>query len=99
MKINNFIGKTEKTLLEINQLIMNYKSIGVYCPTILSTKDGSLSVHFKKDEILYTCHLEEKADYAVGKDDEGIDYTLKKEVLEHLGQLATKYSNHNLTAK
>ena len=94
LKINSTVAMWETRLQEIHRLISRYRSIGVYCPDLLPTLDGTLSYTWQKDEKEYTCFVEEYAIYPVigwGKEHD------RKEVIEHLGVLATKYTDVDLS--
>lgn len=94
LKINSVISMWETRLQEIHRLIYRYRSIGVYCPDLIPTLDGSLSCAWHKDGKEYTCFVEEYAIYPVlgwGKEHD------RKEVIEHLGILASKYTGIDLS--
>ena len=94
LKINSVGVMWEERLQEIHRLICRYRSIGVYCPELLPALDGTLSYAWKKDGKEYTCFVEEYAIYPVlgwGTEHE------RKEVIEHLGVLASKYSGVDLS--
>ena len=94
LKINSTVAMWETRLQEIHRLISRYRSIGVYCPDLLPTLDGTLSYTWQKNEKEYTCFVEEYAIYPVigwGKEHD------RKEVIEHLGVLATKYTDVDLS--
>ena len=97
LKINNIKSKTEKFLVGMNQLIKNYKSIGVYCPSLYKTKENTFSLNIERDGIKFTCHVEEKSPFQISESQEEVDYEFKKEILGHVGKLASKFTNHNLT--
>lgn len=97
LKINSATGVSEKFLSDIEKLMERYKAIGVYCPSLYRTKAGNLTYTFKKDGIQYTCYVEEMAKYAVYKEQGTIDYDFKRTVLEHLGKLASNYTNKDLS--
>lgn len=97
LKINNIKSKDEDFLSDINLLINNYKSIGVYCPILYKTNNNSFSSIIEKDGIKYTCHMEEKSPYPIRADQDEEDYQFKKDVLEHVGMLASDFSNKNLS--
>ena len=94
LKINSVGVMWEERLQEIHRLICRYRSIGVYCPELLPALDGTLSYVWKKDGKDYTCFVEEYAIYPVlgwGTEHD------RKEVIEHLGVLASKYSGVDLS--
>lgn len=94
LKINSAIAMWETRLREIHRLIARYRSIGVYCPDLIPTLDGSLSYAWQKNGKEYTCFVEEYAIYPVLGDERIVD---RKEVVEHFGILASKYSNVDLS--
>jgi len=81
-------------LQEISRLIKRYKSIGIYCPEFIPTTDGKLSYILKKDGREYTCFVEEFAKYPLYEWNAEHD---RKEVVEHLGILAAKYTGVDLS--
>lgn len=97
LKINNTKAVNEEFLSDIEKLVNRYRSIGVYCPVLYRTKNGELSFGIEKDEIKYSCYVEELAPYPLYKNQDNIDYDFKKNVLEHLGKLAHNYTNKHLT--
>ena len=98
LKISNLKGKTEDYLYDIEQLVRNYKSIGVYCPSLYKTKEKMYSLNIEKDEIRYICHLEEKSPFKISDSRDEVDYEFKKEVLGHVGILASKFTNYSLSS-
>lgn len=94
LKINSVATMWEARLQEIRRLIARYRSIGVYCPDLIPTADGSLSCAWKIDGREYTCFVEEYAIYpvlgCVAEQNRG-------EVVEHLGILAAKYTGIDLS--
>lgn len=93
LKICSVCAMWESRLQEINRLLDRYRSIGVYCPALLPTETGALSCSWKKDGRDYTCFVEEFAKYPLC-DTENVD---RREIIEHLGILASKYSNTDLS--
>lgn len=94
LKINSVCAMWEERLQEIHRLISRYRSIGVYCPDLIPTLDGTLSYTCQKDCKEYTCFVEEYAIYPVigwGTEHD------RKEVIEHLGILAAKYTGVDLS--
>lgn len=94
LKINSVVSMWESRLQEIRRLIARYRSIGIYCPDLFPASDGSLSHTLIKDDKEYTCFVEEYAIYPVlgwGTEHE------RKEVIEHLGVLAAKYTGVDLS--
>lgn len=94
LKINSVVSMWEERLQEINRLMDRYRSIGVYCPRLIRTSIGKLSHPLNKDNKEYTCFIEEYAAYPV------IGWGVKhdrKEVIEHLGILASEYSGVDLS--
>ena len=94
LKVNSICAMWETKLQEIHRLIERYHSIGVYCPDLIPTLDCTLSYAWHKDGKEYTCFVEEYAIYPVigwGTEHE------RKEVIEHLGILASKYTGVDLS--
>lgn len=85
---------TENRLQEIARLIDRYRSIGVYCPRLLPTRSGSLSRTLEKEGKQFTCYVEEYAQYPLLPEDAPYD---RREVVEHLGLLAARYTGVDLS--
>jgi len=96
LKINSATAVNEKFLSDIEELAKRYRYIGVYCPVLYRTKEGNLCYRFEKDGIEYTCYVEELSPYPLYKNQDTEDYDFKNTVLEHLGKLASKYTNKGL---
>ncbi len=94
LKINSPRAMWESRLQEITRLIGRYRSIGVYCPALIPTTSGALSCNRKLEDKEYICFVEEFAKYPLCEMDDDID---RKEVIEHLGILAARYSNIDLS--
>lgn len=94
LKINSVAAMWETRLQEIHRLIARYRAIGVYCPDFMPALDGSFSYAWHKDGREYTCFVEEYAIYPVIGCGEEPD---RKEVVEHLGLLAAKYTGVDLS--
>lgn len=94
LKVNSTVSMWEERLEEIERLIARYRSIGVYCPGLIHASNGKLSHSIIKDGKEYTCFVEEYAAYPViGW---GVEHD-RKEVIEHLGMLASRYSGVDLS--
>lgn len=98
LKINNSKSVTEEFLKDILKLIKRYRSIGIYCPDLIKRNNDILSYNFIKDNIKYTCYMEEYVPYSFYKMNEQVDYEFKKKVVRHLGKLATMFTNLELSA-
>lgn len=94
LKVNSLGAMWEQRLQEISRLIARYRSIGVYCPALIPTLDGSLSFCLGKDGKEYTCFVEEYAIYPLFEWGQAHD---RREVVEHLGVLAGRYSGVDLS--
>lgn len=94
LKVNSAGVMWEERLQEISRLIGRYRSIGVYCPAFIPTKEGAFSCHWEKDGKEYICYVEEFAIYPLY--DRETDHD-QREVVEHLGVLAAKYSGVDLS--
>ncbi|MCD7944842.1 MAG: hypothetical protein LUH43_08195 [Clostridia bacterium] len=93
LKINSASCMSDERLFEISRLISRYNAIGVYCPALIKTRDGDLSIlwtHCGKD---YICYAEEYAKYPVCQDGEELD---RAKTVEHLGVLTSRYTNIDL---
>ena len=93
LKVNSVGAMWEERLQEIRRLIGRYRSIGVYCPDLIPTPEGALSCALTRDEKEYVCFVEEFAKYPVFGD---MDHD-RKEIVEHLGILASKYTGVDLS--
>ena len=94
LKVNSEGVMWESRLQEISRLIGRYRAIGVYCPAYIPSMDGMLSCGWEKDGRRYVCYVEEFAAYPIMDDDTDYD---RREVVEHLGILAAKYSGTDLS--
>ena len=94
LKVNTIGVMWEDRLQEINRLIQRYRSIGVYCPALIPTLEGPLSCRWEKDGKEYICYVEEFAIYPLFGWD--VDHD-RKEVVEHLGVLAARYTDVDLS--
>lgn len=89
LKVNSAGVMWEGRLQEISRLIQRYRSIGIYCPALMPTIEGSFSCRWEKAGKEYICYVEEFAAYPLYGWE--IDHD-RKEVVEHLGVLAAKFS-------
>lgn len=94
LKVNSVGAMWEQRLQEISRLIGRYRSIGVYCPALIPTMAGPLSYNWEKDSKEYTCYVEEYAIYPLFEWGQEND---RREVVEHLGILAAKYTGVDLS--
>ena len=94
LKINSPCAMWENRLQEITRLIDRYHSIGVYCPALIPTTSGTLSCNWKTEDKEYICFVEEFAKYPLCEMDADMD---RKEIIEHLGVLAARYSGVDLS--
>ena len=94
LKVNTEGVMWETRLQEISRLIQRYRGIGIYCPALIPTLEGSLSCYWEKDGKKYICYVEEFAIYPILEWDNDHD---RKEVVEHLGLLAAKYTGVDLS--
>ena len=97
LKITNSIAINEKKIIEIVNLLNNYKTIGVYCPSVIKRNVNKYTYSFNINDEEYTCYMEEKAAYKVCPDSTNINYNLKKQAIEHLGILASQFTGVNLS--
>jgi len=95
LKINSADMVTEDFLQGVNRLVEKYRAIGVWCPEVLSTKEGKLLYHFDEDGKHYHCYIEEFAPYEIAGNKVDF-YGLKAKMLEHVGKLAAKYTGKDL---
>lgn len=94
LKVNSVGVMWEERLQEISRLIARYRSVGVYCPAMIPTLNGPLSCCCVKNEKEYTCFVEEYAIYPLYEREQEHD---RREVVEHLGVLAARYSGVDLS--
>ena len=94
LKINSVGAMWEERLQEIKRLIARYRSVGVYCPDLIPTLNRAMSCSRNIGGKEYTCFVEEFAIYPIIDDEFEHD---RKEVIEHLGLLASKYTNVDLS--
>ncbi len=94
LKVNSVAAMWEERLWEIHRLIYRYRSIGIYCPDLIPTLGGSLSYTLQRDGKEYTCFVEEYAVYPIFDSNTEQD---RKEIVEHLGILAAKYTGIDLS--
>lgn len=97
LKINNSKVLDEKALIDIDQLIKNYISLGIYCPRLIKTQNGNFLCHIIKDGIEFNFYLEERSIYLTKNDNGKLDYEFKKEMLKHVGIFARRFTNKNLS--
>ncbi len=97
LKISCNKGMSEYKLNCIDNMISNYCSIGVYCPSLIKRPNGKFMFEYEFDSMLYSCYMEEKAVYQTGHIIGDIDYSIKRDIVEHLGVLASKFSGVNLS--
>lgn len=93
LKINSIRAVWESRLQEISRLISRYNSIGIYAPQLIPALDGKLSCAWEEDGIHHICFVEEYAKYPAYEWNTEHD---RKEVVEHLGVLAAKYTGIDL---
>lgn len=94
LKINSERSIWEQRLQEISRLIGRYRSIGVYAPQLIPTAEGTLSCKWEYKGVPHVCFVEEYAAYPVYPD---WQMQNRKEVVEHLGMLAAKYTGVDLS--
>lgn len=94
LKVNSARSMWEERLREISRLIERYNSIGVYAPRLLPAEDGRLSREYEVNGAACVCFVEEYAAYPVCGEDTPLDWN---GVTEHLGCLAAKYTNVDLS--
>ncbi len=94
LKVNSPNGMWEERLQEISRLVTRYRSVGVYCPAYLPARSGLLTYTWLHKDKTYTCFVEEYARYPVCESDIEID---RKGIVEHLGVLAAKYTDYDLS--
>lgn len=94
LKINSARSMREARLQEISRLIGRYNSIGVYAPRLIPGPNGKLSCEYEIEGKKHICFVEEYAAYPICGDDCDLDWNT---VTEHLGILAAKYSDTDLS--
>lgn len=86
---------SEVYLQGIKRLVARYRDLGVYCPDLIVNRNNELLTSIEYDGQVYNCYIEEFAPYDFAQDDDML-YESKKEMLVHVGKLATKYSGMDL---
>lgn len=94
LKINSATVMWEARLQEIDRLIGRYREIGLSCPRLIPTLAGPLSCPLELAGAVCTCFVEEYAEYPVCTWDDSPD---RKEVVAHLGTLAARFTNVDLS--
>lgn len=94
LKVNSVVAIWEERLQEISRLIARYRSIGVYCPALIPTLEGPLSCGWEKAGKAFICYVEEYAIYPIYDPEQDYD---RREVMEHLGILAARYTDVDLS--
>lgn len=94
LKVHSANSIWEERLRQIQRLIGRYHSIGVYCPGLIPTLSGELSVSLKHEGASFACFVEEFARYPVCR---GEIVPPRKEVVDHLGRLAARFSGEDLS--
>lgn len=97
MKITNSAALSEEKLTDISRLISHYNDIGVYTPKLIHTAGDKYLVEFRSGASIYFCYMEEKAKYSFCDIDLEKSYLFRRQVVRHLGLLATKYTNRWLS--
>ena len=90
---------TEVFLEDIEKIVLRYREIGIYAPKLIKTKSAGFIYTYTREHIVYRCYVEECAPYKLYKSpiDGSMDYTFRKSVVEHMGKLAKKFSNEDLS--
>ncbi len=98
VKLNTAKVISEKFLENISRLIERYNEIGVWAPRILRKQNGKIIVDIEKDGQIYHAYIEEYATYKTAEDIETPEDkdTLKRQIMEHIGVFAAKYSGVEL---
>ena len=94
LKMNTGSLVWEGRLQEISRLIARYRDIGVYCPALIPTREGPLSYTWQHEGMQFSCFVEEFAKYHTFGLDAQFD---RAQIVEHMGKLAAKYSNVDLS--
>lgn len=94
LKVHSANSLWEERLQEISRLIERYNAIGVYCPRMIPTTDGTLSCAWEAEGVKYTCFVEEYAKFPVCRD---ITPPPREEVVRHIGVMAARYSGVDLS--
>lgn len=93
VRINDANVITEDRLNEIDRLITRYNNIGVYVPHYIKNNQGMYSLIIE-DKI---CYISEYADFPLASEIKLDQEKLVEETLIHLGLLANKYTNYDLS--
>lgn len=94
LKINSSTSVWETRLQGIRRLIDRYRSIGVYCPQLISALDGCLCVPLTDGNLSFNCYLEEFSRYPCCGE---TNIPERREIVAHLGTLAARYTNVDLS--
>lgn len=94
LKIHAVRSMWEERLQQISRLIERYRSIGVYCPRLIPTLNGTFSCPYALNGVIHTCFVEEYAHYPVCGEGKELD---QKEIVYHMGVLAAKYTGVDLS--
>lgn len=94
LKVNSVGAMWEQRLQEISRLMERYRSIGIYCPALIPTLAGPISCRWDNDGKEYICYVEEFAIYPIYE--WGMEHD-RREVVEHLGLLASKFTDVDLS--
>jgi len=93
LKINNHQAMDEAFYRGMDQMNDQYRSMGVYCPSLYKTRSGTYIYSWTQEGETFYCHLEEKAAYKAREGAGEVDYDFKAHMLGHLGQYASRFKN------
>lgn len=98
IKINSKNKLTHNDLAELNKVIRNYNSSGIYAPSYLQSSDGKYIYDFSFEEMRYVAWIEEYAPYEI------INFTdysdeIKIDVLEKTAKYMAINTNKDLMSR
>lgn len=94
LKVHSANSIWEERLQQIARLIERYHEIGIYCPRLIPTRAGNLSIPWEAEGRHYTCFVEEFAVYPVCR---GETVPPREEIVPHLGMMAARYTDVDLS--
>lgn len=97
LKVSNSGTITEEYLNDIDKLTRKYRNIGVYCPFLIKNRQNQFSCSCNQGADTYTCYIEEMACYRQAEPTFFHNLSFQMKVLRHLGILASRYTNTDLS--
>ena len=97
LKFYNNGSISEAYLNDVDRLIKRYKEIGIYCPSLVKNKRNQFAVFCKQDDDTFSCYVEEMARFRLMDPGRIDSFAFRKELVKHLGVLASAYTNIDLS--